>query len=216
MDAGGASARELLEREAEAWRSLSPSEYDRAMCGMLEEIGAASPSAEGIKALLSLASATLRRTGPPITESRACFAEHLLALGSMVSEPTQRSYLRLLFLLAWLQLAAVAERGPEAITVAPPLPPGAAMPDGVDPAAIADPVLRQQALEATTRHRQEAERWNAKQRALGHLRRIATLARASCYAFGDDKEAGRDLAAAMSLAPGVPPELRCVLVNDAE
>jgi len=214
MVTGLASTQQLLEREAQAWRDLPPAEYDRAVCGMLDDVGAAPHSPERVDALLALAGATLRRNGPTLTESPACCAERLLALGSAVSEPALHWRIGMLFLLAWLQLGAAVERGPESISVAPALPPGVALPNGVDPAAIADPALREQAREDVQRHREAAERWNAKQRALGHLTRLATLARASRGAFGDDGDAARELAAAMSLVSGLSAARRRLLQDD--
>lgn len=216
MTTRGALTQELLEREAKAWRDLSPADWDPAICGMLDEISATPPSAERVEALLALSSATLRRNGPTLTDSRAYCAEHLLALASATSEPALHLRIYLLLLLAWLQLGAVVERGPESISVAPALPPGVALPDGADPAEIADPALRAQAQEAVERHGKAVERWNAKQRALGHLHRLAALVRASRYAFRDDETAAKELAAAMSLVSGLPPALRRLLEDDAE
>jgi hypothetical protein len=205
----------MLERETQAWRTLMPAEYDRAICGMLDDISAAPHSAERADAFLALASATLRRNGPTLTESRACVAENLLALVAVVSEPALHSRIRLLFLLAWLRLGAAVECGPESISVAPGLPPGVVLPDGADPATIADPTLREQAREAAVCHGEAVERWNAKQRALGHLHRLATLIRAARLTFRDDENATKELVAAMSLAPGVPLALRRSLEDDA-
>lgn len=205
----------LLEEEAVAWRDLAPADYDRALCRMLDDLRAAPPSADRSAALVALTSATLRREGRTITESRACAAEHLLALTKAASDPTPLLRLHLLFFLAWLRLGEVVERGPEFISVAPELPPGVVGPDGMNLAAIHDPALREQAREAAVRHAEAVERWNAKQRALGHLNRLATLALAARPTFKDDESVTKELWAAMSLAPGVPTTLRRSLEDHA-
>jgi len=206
---------ELLEREATAWRDLSPAELDVALCAMFDEISAAPPSAQQVDALLALSSATLRRNSLALIDSRACCAEHLLALVSTTSEPALHLRIRLLLLLAWLQLTVVVERGPESISVAPALPSGVALPDGADPARIADPNLRRQAQEAIERHSKAVKQWNARQRALGHLHRLAALVHATRPDFKDNEDAMKELAAAMSLAPGLPPALRRLLEEEA-
>jgi hypothetical protein len=216
MTEHGALTQKLLVREAEALRDLSPAEFDLVTCGILDEISAAPPSAERVEALLALSSVTLRRNGPTLTESRACCAEHLLSLVSETSEPALHLRIRLLFLLAWLQLGSVVERGPDSISVTPTLPPGAALENGADPAEIADPALREQARVTVESHGKTVAHWNAKQRALGHLFRLATLVRAARPSFRDEEDAARELAAAMSLAPGLPPALRRLLENEAE
>jgi hypothetical protein len=213
--ARGALTRQLLEREARTWRGVPPAEYDHILCGMLDEVSAAPPSTERVEALLALAGATLRRNGPTLTESRACCAEHLLALVPSVSEPALHLRIRLLFLLAWLQLGTVVTRGPESISMTPDLP-GIALPYGVDPEQIADPTLREQAREMAVRHSEAVERWNAKQHALGHLHRLATLLRAARPVFRDDEDASKELAAAMSLAAGVPSALRQLFEDGAK
>jgi len=208
--------KQQLEREAQAWRDLTPAEYDRAVCGMLDDFGTASLTAEQVDAMLALAGATLRRDGPLLTESRACCAEHLLALVSLGPERTLRSRLYLLLLLAWLRLAAVVARGPESISVAPTLPSGVVLPDGVDLAEIVDPALREQAQEFARCHREATKRWNAKQRALSHLHNLATLALATRSGFADDEVVTKEMATAMSLAPGLPSELQRLLENAAK
>ncbi len=208
--------KQQLEREAQAWRDLTPAEYDRAVCGMLDDFGTASLTAERVDAMLALAGTTLRRDGPTLTESRACCAEHLLALVSLGSERALRSRLYLLLLLAWLRLAAVVARGPESISVAPALPSGVVLPDGVDPAEIVDPALREQAQEFARRHREATERWNAKQRALGHLHNLAALALATRPGFADDEDVTKEMAMAMSLAPGLPSGLQRLLEDAAK
>ena len=192
------------DREAEAWRSLPPAAYDRTICAMLE-------AAEGTDAMLALASIALRRSGATLTESRVCCIEQLLAVIPSIAEPVLQSRIRVLLLLAWLQLGAVAARVPESIARAPELPPGVTLPDGADPAAIHDPVLREQALEAAARHTELVEQWNASQRAIGHLRHFAVRLRLAL-----PSQEWKELAAAMSLAPGVPPELRASLENEAQ
>jgi hypothetical protein len=182
---------------------------------MLDDLGAAPDLAERVDTVLAVAGAMLRRDGPTLTESQACCAEHLLALFSAGSELALRLHLRLLFLLAWLRLGAAVARGPESISVAPALPHGVVLPDGVDPAEIADPALREQAQEAAKRHRETAERWNAKQRALGHLHHLATLFLAARPGFADDEDATKELATAMSLTPGLPSALRRLLADAA-
>jgi len=164
------------------------------------------------EALLELIRVTLRRQAPTLTESRAACAERLLQSGTSTSDPARFGTLAPLFLTAWLQLAAAVEHRPESVSLTPPLPPGVLLPSGADPAEIADPALREQAETAVARHQEEIDRWNAKQRALGHLVRLAVLLRASRSAFG---EAARDLALAMSLAPGLPPKLRSQLESEA-
>jgi hypothetical protein len=215
MNARGPFTQDLLEKEAVAWRDLAPADYDRALCGMLDDISAAPHSADRSAALVTLTSATLRRDGPTLTESRACGAEHLLALIAAISEPALLLRIRLLFLLVWLRLGAVVEHGPESISVTPGLPPGVVLPEGADPAAIGDPALREQAREAAVRHGEAVERWNAKQRALGHLHRLAALVRTARPTFKDDENATKELLAAMSLVPGVPCALRRSLEDDA-
>ncbi len=215
MTARGAMIEILLEKEAEAWRDLVPEDYDRILCRMLDEISVAPHSTDRSAALLRLASVTLRRNGPTLTESRVCSAEHLLALIVAVSEPSLLVRIRLLFLLAWLQLGAVVERGPESISVTPGLPPGVVLPEGANSAAIGDSVLREQARKAAVHHGETVERWNAKQRALGHLPRLASLVRTARSAFNDDENATKELLTAMSLTPGVPMALRRSLEDDA-
>ncbi|MEA2943320.1 MAG: hypothetical protein QOD09_3849 [Bradyrhizobium sp.] len=214
--AQGALARQLLEQETQAWRGMAPAQYDHIICGLLDQASAAPPSAEAAEALLALASATLRRNGPILTESRARCAEHLLALVGSVSEPALQLRIRLLLLLAWLQLGTVVARAPQSVSMTPDLPPGVMLPNGADPEAISDPGLREQAREMAVRHSEAVERWNARQRALGHLHRLATLLRAARPVFADDEDASKELAAAMSLAPGLPSALRQQLEDEAK
>ena len=193
-------AAQFREREAEAWRDLTSAEYDRVLCATIEQLGAAPDSAERVEALLALASATLRRDASTLTESRACCAEHLLALVAEVPDPALHLRIRLLLLLAWLALGAVARRGPDFISTKPELPPGVILPTGADPDEIADPALRERAREASKRHGEAVEQWNAKQRALGHLNRLAALVDRAGPDFKDDEDAGQEFAAAISLA----------------
>ena len=206
---------QFLEREAEAWRVLLSTEYDHAFCKMLDDINDIPNASERIDTLLSLASRTLRRNEPTLTESRFCCAERLLRFASSLSEPAVLLRIRLLFLLAWLRLGEVVERGPESISVTPGLPPGVELPEGADPTEISDPALRKQARKAAIRHSEAVERWNAKQHALDHLNRLATLVRSVQIAFKDDESATKELMAAMSTAPGLPPALRHSLQEDA-
>lgn len=215
MAAGRTLTQQLLEREAEAWRDLLSAEYDQALCRILDTVNAAPHVSERVAALLALSSQTLRRNGPTLTESRFCCAESLLALVPKVSEPALLLRIRQLFLLAWLRLGAVAERGPESISVTPHLPAGVALPDGVDPAAISDPALREQAQEITVCHGEAVERWNARQRALSHLQHLATLILSAGLTFSDHEFAAKELISAMSLAPGVSSALRHSLEDEA-
>jgi hypothetical protein len=216
MAAHGALIRQLLEREARIWLDLAPAKYDRALCGMVDDISGAPDSAERIDALLALTSSTLRRKSQTLTESRVRCAERLLALVPAISEPAVRMHVYLLVLLAWFQLGAVAARGPESIPVTPALPKGVVLPDGMDAAEIADPALREQARKAAECHSETVERWNAKQRALGHLHLLAALVRAAHHDFTDDEGVVKELAAVMSLAPRLPPSLRQLLEDAAK
>ncbi len=183
---------------------------------MFDDVGAAAESPGHVDALLALASATLRRDDATLIESRACCAEHLLALVAAVPDPALHARIRLLFLLAWLRLGADAERGPESVSVTPSLPPGIDLPNAVDVAAIADPVLREQAREEIERHRAEAELWNARQAAIAHLARLGSLARIARPDFRDGDDQARAFSAAMALAPGLPPAMRSQLAGEAD
>ncbi len=207
--------RQLLEQEARARRDLIPADYDRAFCAMLDGIAAPPHTEERIRALLALASVTLRHGDPTLVASRACCAQHLLSLRSEISRPELRRRIELLFLLAWLQLGAVVERGPASISTSPPLPYGVALPNGVDLEEIADPALREQARELAARWSEEVERFRAKQRALDEQTLLATLLRGAKSETEDDAAAMKVLAAAMSLAPGVPSALRKTLEDIA-
>jgi len=193
--------------EARAWRDLTPDAYDAAVCELLDGLGTG-PLAD----LLTLASATLRRTGPTVTESRGRAARYLLDLAAESRDPGLRARAHLLVLLAWLRLGATIAAGPDSITVTPDLPPGAILPTGADPADITDPALRAQAFQAAEQHAEAAVRWNAKQRALGHLRYLGELVAEACP---DGDETVRELAAAMSLAPGIPADVRTALETAA-
>jgi hypothetical protein len=80
---------------------------------------------------------------------------------------------------------------------------------------ISCPALREQVREMAVRHSEAVERWNARQHALGHFRLLALL-RAARPVFGDDQDASKELAAAMSLAPGLPSALRQMLEDGAK
>jgi hypothetical protein len=207
MDAQQTFGQQFLAREAAAWRDLPPAQYDQTLCALLDEARAAASSDEQVDALFELASTTLRRPGPTLSESRRCAAEHLLSLATRTPDPARLARLRLLFLLAWLQLGALVERGPESVAVAPSLPEGVVLPAGAALEAIADPALREAAHELAARHAEKVERWNAKQRALGHLQQLASSYRAARSTLGDNV-ASEELEAAMVLAPGLPVELR--------
>ena len=81
--------------------------------------------------------------------------------------------------MKWRQFGTAVACGLDSISVTPDLPPGIVLPNGVDPEEISDPALREQAREMAVRHSEAVERWNARQRALGHLHRLATLLRAT-------------------------------------
>lgn len=188
-----------LRDEARAWRDLPPEAYDGAVCELLDGL-VTGPLAD----LLALASATLRHTELTVTESRGRAARYLLDLASETRDPALRARARLLVLLAWLRLGATIAAGPDSITIAPESPPGVILPAGAAPASITDPESRAQALDSAERHAEAAVRWNAKQRALGHVRYIGERVVEECEA-GD--ELVRELAAAMSLAPGMPADV---------
>lgn len=69
-----------LDAEAAAWRDLPPEEYDRAVCAVFDALPAADPT------ILALASATLRRDAPTVTDSVARCAERLIALVATATE----------------------------------------------------------------------------------------------------------------------------------
>lgn len=198
----------VLEAEAAAWRDLATTEYDRAICALVETLPV--PDAT----IIPLASASLHRDGPTLTASRACCAERLVAFAATAPEPL-RARSRWLFLVAWLRLGAVVAQGPETISTTPPLPEGIVLPDGADPAAIADHTLRERARAAAERHRVEVGFWNAKQQALQHLCRLGALLRAPQPGFTNDPMVARELATALALAQGLPAELRESLYGSA-
>lgn len=158
-----------------------------------------------VELVLALVDATLRRNNPLLTESRACCVEHLLTLISEDNTVALRLRIQQLFLMAWLQLGAVVKSGPDVVSTSPDLPPGVSLPNGVDPNEISDPDLREQAWAAVEQHQKQLERWSAKQQALRHLNRLATILRAK-PGYADD-ELMQELRMAMLLAPGLPPEL---------
>lgn len=186
--------------EARAWRDLEPGTYDTAVCALLDR-AATGPPAD----LIALASATLRRTEPTVTESRGRAARYLLDLADSTRDQPVRARAHLLVLLAWLRLGATITAGPDSITVAPELPRGVALPAGADPAAITDPALRAEASRLTEAHIEKAVRWNAKQSALGHVRYLGELVAEACP---DGGEAVRELASAMALVQGIPADVR--------
>jgi len=204
-----------LKKEAQAWEKLSPTEYDRTACAILDEVSADAITDEGMEAMLALAGMILRRNAPALLESRIRCAELLLALLPRISEPALAWRVCLLFLLGWLQIADFVERGPKSVSLTPDLPEGVQFPYGVSPDAITDPELRQQAVELSVRHSQEVEKWNAKQRAEGALRLLATLLRNSEPSIKTYAREVKELERAMGLAPGLPDELRRLLEQDA-
>ena len=184
--------RDLPAREHQAWRELSLEEYERAVCAMMSE------------GSFDLVRATLRRQNPLLTESRACAAEWLLSVLSSGNNASAA----ILFLACWLQLSQTILRGPESVTESAPLPAGAALPEGADPALITNPELRHQAELLVQRHAEQVQLWNAKQRAVGHLVRIIALLRAARPRLGETFD---DLTLAMSLAPGLPSQVESQL-----
>lgn len=206
-----ALTRQILQQEERAWRNLRPGDYDRALCKMMDEFGAATTTAEHVEALLALAGASLRRSAPRVVDSRARIAERLLTLSSGPAAATLRPRVYLLFLLAWLRLGVEAAAGPDRISSKPDLPPGAGIPFGADPQSITDPILRQKAHELEARHAEDVERWTASQHAIHHLYHLATLVRAVGRDRGIEGEAFSDLRAAMSAVPGLAPELQKLL-----
>ena len=191
-----------LRGEARAWSDLPPDAYDAAVCDLLDGL-VTGPLAD----LIALSSATLHRDAPTVTESRGRAARYLLGLAAETPDhDALRARAHLLVLLAWLRLGATIAAGPASITVTPDLPAGVVLPYGADPLSITDPALRTEALQLAEAHGQDADRWNAKQRALGHVRYLAELV---AEVRRDDSV--RDLAAAMSLAPGIPEDVRAAL-----
>jgi hypothetical protein len=204
----------LLQKEAEDWRILPRADYDRDLCGMLDQAAALSDSAERATVLMELASAVLQRNDPTLTESRARVAMHLLALLHAVSETASLTRIRQFLLLAWQQLGTTVASGPESISVTPDLPPGVVLPNGADPSAIVDPALRKQAQEAVVRHREAVELWNAKQRALGHLGHLAALVRRARVALKDHGNVTSEMLATMASAPGISSALPQLLEDE--
>ena len=214
MNTSGTFTQQLLDKEMEGWRNLTPADYDRTLCDLLDSINTSSPPLEKDEALLTLASRTLRRNSPTLTESRARYAEQLVTMGIDVSESAQRLRIHLLFLLAWLHLGAVAERGPEYIEMTPHLPEGVVLPTGTDPDEIDDPILQEQARGEVRRHRERIDRWNAKQSALENLNTLANHMRDARPRFVGGEDEWQELLTAMSLAPGLPPELIQMLEDE--
>jgi hypothetical protein len=200
-----ALAQQFLSAETRAWLELTPAEYDRTVRELFEQLAAGDRSPEQVDAALGLAGATLRRPADDLVESRAACSEHLLELSGSLPDPERRSRGLMLFLVGWFRLAAVAEKSPESIQVSPPLPAGVVLPTGADPSQITDPALREEAEALARDHRAEAERWNAGQTAIGHLRGLSAHVETSSAL---DARTASDLLLAMSLAAGLPPELR--------
>jgi hypothetical protein len=198
MTAGATAAQRLLAAEAGAWRDMPAPEYDATVTAMFDNLGLDAGQAELAAAL---ATASLGRPGEDLVESRAAASERMLELSRLVTDPDQRSRYVLLFLAGWLRVAATAARTPEFIEASPPLPEGVVLPTGADPSQIADPALRAQAETLAREHEAQSQRWNTGQAAITHLQRLAALAREP----GPEPDA---LMLAMSLAPGLPPELR--------
>jgi hypothetical protein len=203
--------RKLLESEARIWRSLTPADYDQAVCRVLDTAGTEHEVARSPTALLELATTILYRNEQTLTKSRACVAERLLALMPAVSDPVILMRIRRLFLLAWQQLALAVQNGGDTIAATPDLPPDVMLPYGADPAAIADPVLRGQAEELAMRHQEAVKRWTAKQHALDHLRWIVRAVGHARATPGGASKPGDDLVTAMTLSPGLPPDLQRLL-----
>lgn len=215
MNTGKNLINNILEREQKAWDDLGPQQYDQLVCEMLAEISEETGMEASGNNLMMLSGVTLRRISDTVTESRFRCAEQLLKHGSTISGSTFNERIYLLFLLAWLQLGVVIKSGPQSISVTADLPEGSALPNGADPSHIKDPVLYHQALEAAERHTRKVQLWNAKQRALAHLSRLATLV----LADPGVKESGsvfNELLIAMSLAPGVPATLQNSLQNRSQ
>lgn len=198
MTAGATPSQRLLAAEASAWRDMPAPDYDATVTAMFDNLALDAGQAELAAAL---ATASLGRPGEGLVESRAAASEHMLELSRLVTDADQRSRYLLLFLAGWLRLAATAARTPEFIEASPPLPEGVVLPSGADPSQIADPALRAQAETLAREHEAQAQRWNTGQAAIAHLERLAALARE----HGPKPDA---LLLAMSLAPGLPPELR--------
>jgi hypothetical protein len=198
--------RELRKAEAQSWSTMTPGEYDREVCRMLKDIVEEFKPARRVDAVLMLASLSLRRKCSLLAESRACIAQELLAQCSGQEGMEVRLRSLQLFLLAWLHLGEVVANGPESMSVSPDLPPGTSLPTGADPEEIGDPELREMAQSAATLHRRTLERWRARQTALRHLNRLAS--------FLDAKKGWMDagllqeLTLSMSMAPGMPEDLR--------
>lgn len=161
----------FLAEENTAWCNLSPSDYDRAACSVLDR--AANSGERRLDALLGVASAILGRENNSLTESRFCVAERLLEVVSNGAPSEMLGRVRDLFLVAWERLCASAAGGPESIAMTPELPAGSGVPYGADPSAIADSSLREQARAEVARHAAAVRRWNSKQRATDDLQRLA-------------------------------------------
>lgn len=211
-EAGSTTA--LLDAEATAWRELPAQKYDAVVRGLVDGLTSPPASATEVETLLALAAATLRRQGHELVESRGACAERLLVAAATAPDATVQLRTSLLVALAWLHLAAAVDRGPASVASTPDLPPGVLLPYGADPAAIADPDLREQAHLAAGRHEEQVRRWTAKQRALGHLRGLVSLVLTVRPRLPDGAGAA-DLLVLLSCTPGLPDELRSALRDEA-
>lgn len=200
----------LLDAEVRAWRDLPALEYDAAVRSLVEHLASPPASPVEVEALLELAGATLRRQADGLTDSRGAVAERLLVAAAAVPDATVQLRAGPLVAAAWSQLTAAAERGPASVPSTPDLPRGVQLPYGADPADIADPELREQALRAAGRHEEHVRRWTATQRALGHLRGLTALV-LTVRPRLPDPAAADDLLVLLSSAPGLPDELRSAL-----
>lgn len=194
----------VLEMERRAWRDLPPADYERAVCGMLDELAGAQAATGATLLLLDLVEVMLERDDPILADSRACAGGHLLSLLASRAEPEERADIRRLFLSAWQQLCSAAEAGPESVPMTPELPPGVELPYGADPAAIGDPKLRAQAERAAAMHAAAIDRWNARQRAHSHIQHLGEAVRRMAGAPAEEGRSAGDLMTAMSRAKGLP------------
>src|SRR5262249_22170201 len=139
MEPDAATVRQVLDREERAWHELEPPAYDDRAAHLLDEVGDAAGASANAGARLPLAGATLQRNDSSLTESRAHAAEQLIALAAVTTDPCDRLRIRLLLVIAWIQLTATVVAGPENIERTAPLPAGVQLPSGADPEQIRDP-----------------------------------------------------------------------------
>lgn len=157
---------------------MEPADYDRAACAMLESIDPAVFLAEGgAAALLDVTGAILKRKGPLLVDSRAAAAERLLQLLASAQDPNVIDKGREQLRRAWSQLEAAAEAGEDSIDTTPSLPARVVFPAGTDPSEIENPKARERAERAAARHQKAVAIWNARNRALDHLRYLAAIVR---------------------------------------